>query len=194
MFARGTFQSVLPVALSRAASALAVVAVHDDLVIVQDRRGAKAVDAFEDAGPRDPLRFAGEVIRRDHHVLHVEERDVNKLPIGRGRAGRMAVLAVLLLQRRLHDGLRPENLARVLVEAEQVAALGIRHGLDNEQPVAPHDGRRVADGERGLPQHVLGAAPLHRDILLRARAVPARAAPRRPVLGEGTMGEREQDG
>ena len=56
------------------------------------------------------------------------------------------------------------------------------NGGGQEQPVAPHDGRRQAETRhRLLPAHVLRLRPLDRRIAARRRSGPARAAPGRPA-------------
>src|SRR6266446_4604665 len=64
-----------------------VIAIHDHLVLVKNRRTAKAVHALERAGARQPLLTAREIIRRDHHFLPVEEGDIDPLAVG-GRGAR----------------------------------------------------------------------------------------------------------
>ena len=114
-----------------------VVAVHDHLVLVEDGRAAKTVDAREGPGALDPELLAGEIVRGDYDFLVVQKYGEDALAVGRRRARCAAVELVNALRGALHHRRLPENRAGLAIQAEEQAGVAI--GGDGEDLPAPYD-------------------------------------------------------
>jgi len=165
------------------------VAVDNDLIFEQ--HGLIAEPPLAGMCPRSDqpeLLPAGEVMRGHNDVVADAEGDVDPLPIGGRRTRGMTVLLVDLLQRPLQDGPLPEDLSGVAVQAEKHALLCRRQGGDGQDAIAPDDrGRMPLAGKFCLPERARWV-PFSGDVLLRTRAVAARATPDGPGFGLGRGG------
>src|SRR5438132_10652066 len=122
-----------------------MITVQNDLVLVKNRRTAKAVHAGKRTGPDRPSLLPVKVVRGGEHLVAIEEGDIHQFAISRRRARSKAVERVLVLQRRVEDGLFPAEVARLAVKAEQQTGLGIRVGGDGKDTVSLDDRRGVAE-------------------------------------------------
>src|ERR1035441_1129146 len=77
-----------------------MVSVQDDFAPVENGRAAEAVHAGEWAGSRHPPLAAGVIIRRHEHPVAIQERDIDELTIGCGRAGGETVKRMFAFPRR----------------------------------------------------------------------------------------------
>ena len=68
-----------------------MVAVHNHLVLEQNRGTAKTVHARKRPGTNKPLLVSLEIVRRHDHFLPVQEGDIDLLAVRRRRAGGITV-------------------------------------------------------------------------------------------------------
>src|SRR5262249_30105749 len=142
-----------------------------------------------------PNLGAGEVVGGDHHLGVVEERDIDPLAIRRRGRTRPTVELVDRFQRRLQDGLLPEDFPVPPIEAQEETILwrlriaffdrrGYKHA------VAGGDRRRMSfPGNWRLPDDIFGGRPARREADLVGCAVTVWAAPSGPVAVGGNNGD-----
>ena len=93
------------------------VAVDDEFVLEEYGLGAESPLADVRAGPdQPPLLPIGQIVRGHDDVVADAEGGIDQFAVGGRRTGGIAVLGVDILQRPMHDGLLPEDLARRAVE------------------------------------------------------------------------------
>ena len=182
-----------------------MIAVDDQLVLMDDRRTAESMHAGESTGRDFPPEFAVEIVCRDHDVarrtlvaaaeIRLKKGHIHQITVRGGSRRGEAVQLVPLLKWSLEHALLPQDVAACSIERQQYALFSFFDAGEQKNAIVPDDGRPVTPAwQLSFPQNVLACFPIPSgwNVFFDAAAVATRASPAGPVFPARLDGEGEQ--